>query len=93
MVIFFPDNDTVNYVGMLIWIDINGNKGPNVYGKDTFLLFFNSTSKKVLFRYSSTDRNYLLTNSSVGCNKDAAGYACGALIQLDGWELKEDYPW
>ena len=33
-----------------------------------------------------------------GCNKENkygrySGYYCGALIMLDGWQIKDDYPW
>ncbi len=27
------------------------------------------------------------------CNKDNLGMFCGALIQIDNWEIKDDYPW
>jgi hypothetical protein len=28
-----------------------------------------------------------------GCNKESRGMWCSALIQADGWEIKDDYPW
>ncbi len=34
-----------------------------------------------------------LKNNSYGCSKDKYGHFCGALIQRDNWEIKEDYPW
>ncbi len=41
-------------------------------------------------------RDELLTTSYGGCNKTIPTYGgamCGALIQRDGWEIKDDYPW
>ena len=33
-------------------------------------------------------------SASYGCNKQAASkYYCAKLIQYDGWEIKDDYPW
>ena len=30
---------------------------------------------------------------NVACNKTKSGSACSALIMMDGWEIKDDYPW
>ena len=40
-------------------------------------------------------REELLTSPRAGCNNTVyrAGVMCGALIQRDGWEIKDDYPW
>ena len=40
------------------------------------------------------DRNYL-KNNGYSCNKTSslAGVYCGALIMLDNWQIKDDYPW
>ena len=45
-------------------------------------------------------REHLLSTVNGGCNKNASsasGYLqgdfCSALIQVDGWEIKNDYPW
>ena len=45
-------------------------------------------------------REYLMSTVQGGCNKDAissTGYNqgdfCSALIQIDGWQIKDDYPW
>jgi len=78
-----------------IFVDINGDKKPNMFGKDTFAFFITPTNKKLKFWGEGTPRNSLL-NGSEGCNKTAgnvAGGVCGALIQVDGWEIKDDYPW
>ena len=42
-------------------------------------------------------RDQILThpNLCAGCNKEytGLGYACSKLIQLDGWQISDDYPW
>lgn len=42
------------------------------------------------------NREDLFNDDEGGCSKsagNAAGRYCGALIQYDGWEIKDDYPW
>lgn len=90
-----------------IYIDINGKQKPNTGGKDKFGLLlvknpdliknsvFGKFSKPGLYFYGhGYDRDYLKTNgypcAKTGTN--TGGY-CGALIMLDGWEIKNDYPW
>lgn len=43
-----------------------------------------------MYNYSNSNRDKLLENN---CNKNSSGDYCGALIQMDGWEIKDDYPW
>lgn len=87
------DNTTGRYV--IAYIDINGKQKPNIIGKDVFciVLFFpkvNSVKFFTLDKQKSRE-DYLST-----CNKNAGtidSRTCGALLQHDGWEMKEDYPW
>ncbi len=67
-------------------IDTNGEKKPNIVGRDTFFANFNS--KGFYMNGSGNSRETLLKY----CKGDGSD-ACGALIQLDGWEIKDDYPW
>lgn len=90
-----------------IWFDIDGPlKGEGMLGKDIFGLVYyldNTTYNKGLSFLGggegliSTYRDYLKNNTSIGCSKDAsgqlAGLLCGALIQMDGWKISDDYPW
>lgn len=86
-----------------IWvgIDTNGLKKPNQIGKDTFLFIF--TSKHGLqplggsgtssgWNYGTYSRKTIIEHNSNGCNLNANGYWCSALIMNDGWEIKKDYP-
>ena len=40
-------------------------------------------------------REGLKTHSRYGCSKNTTVYVnfCAKLIQDDGWEIKDDYPW
>jgi len=84
-------------------IDIDGKKGPTRYGRDVFMFTLtpgplfesgrHNIEKAGLYPYGAgLDRETILT-SGQGCNKNATGGGCTALIMLDGWQIKDDYPW
>lgn len=86
------------------FIDINGHKKPNTFGKDMFLFSLVKSKKAVLphawddGKYDNPiiDRNKLKNGPSVHgyqCNKTGRGSWCGALIIMDGWKISDDYPW
>ena len=79
------------------YIDLNGDQKPNISGKDIFTFKFLSETNKVNLAGVGQSRSTLLSSSSrTGCNKNAGDYSgdfCGAVIQYDGWEIKDDYPW
>ncbi|MFA7658844.1 MAG: DUF6613 domain-containing protein [Candidatus Gastranaerophilaceae bacterium] len=80
----------------MIYVDLNGNKKPNIVGKDIFLIYYYKTLTKPFFWGQGSDRDTILNNSYYGCNEAATsqgGLFCGALIQYDGWQIKSDYPW
>ena len=85
---------------MTIITDLNGFKKPNKYGRDIFM--FSIQPERGVMPYGvgnlageeqtdKYDRYYLLNGGLRGCNKD--GIFCAALIMMDGWEIKDDYPW
>ncbi len=78
------------YLHLLLTIDVNGVKSPNKIGRDIFNTMF-VDGKYQMYVYGPdslrTDRTALLEH----CR--SAGYSCGLLIQMDGWEIKDDYPW
>ncbi len=95
---------------IVLLVDINGFKKPNVLGKDIFKLYYIFSSATFppgvyvygldtsMNRLQDPTRDILLDSSSkFNCNNSiTSGYAgdnCAALIQLDGWEIKDDYPW
>ena len=94
------------YNATTIIADINGLKRPNKFGRDVFM--FNIDYKKGLIPYGSgsvynsedptltTEQNLsreeLMNGSNIrSCQQ--LGLFCAAVIMLDGWEIKSDYPW
>ena len=74
------------------------------YSRDSVVLNIGKNDKKVGFfdwRTQGTDtnrpkRDILRDDPTYGCNKNVRRefrWNCGALIQLDNWEIKDDYPW
>mgnify|MGYP002624852226 CR=1 FL=1 len=82
------------YKNLTIWVDINGFRGPNTYGKDFFIMYLNSATNKFdMHAYnpgSGVDHRRKFLDE---CNTDSGSQYCGKLIELDGWQIKDDYPW
>ena len=86
-----PDGSCVTeeYRNIIFHVDINGFNKPNTYGKDVFVLQFDVRSKVFAFyNYGVASRTYYLDLCET-----AEEPVCGYLIFLDGWEIKDDYPW
>ena len=81
------ENGIYHFTGILLYIDINGRKGPNVWGRDMFLANIDTQTGKFVWHGYSSSRSYLKDT----CGGDYANY-CGALIWKDGYEIKDDYP-
>ena len=88
-----------------IYIDLNGKKGPNKYGKDFFIIIIAKNphndyagyfTKSGLYMYGQGKDRTELTSGDHGCSKTATTYAgtyCSGLILHDGWKIEKDYPW
>lgn len=80
-----------------ILTDIDGaNKGQNVMGKDIFMFVIDKDGEFGPYNYFNRDRKGLLAAYDDSCNKNAgvtAGMACSTVIILDGFQIKDDYPW
>ena len=84
-----------------IYVDINGDANPNIMGKDVFKFIYwmkhndhTSYSGKFIPYGGDWSRNAIInTGEEYGCRKDKTGELCAALIMLDGWQIKSDYPW
>ncbi|MCD8024855.1 MAG: type II secretion system GspH family protein [Candidatus Gastranaerophilales bacterium] len=98
-------NATSKSTGFLV--DLNGFNKPNQLGKDLFY-FTLHINKGLLLAYKNDDESYddipmrtreeLMDKSqsptySYQCNKQGRGLWCGALIMVDNWEIRSDYPW
>ena len=86
-------------------IDANGKKGPNVLGKDLFAFVIQrdygltplgyQSGGRGSERFGEYNRAVVKSNTQYACNRNApdAGYWCTALLLMDGWQFKDDYPW
>ncbi len=71
---------------VLLYIDVNGKKKPNVFGRDTFVANIDSTTGQFKWLYSSLTHEQIIKECS------GNGLSCGALIQHDGWQITDKYP-
>ena len=93
-------NNNTNVKQFTIHIDINGDKKPNMAGKDIFecQYFIKSTNTAIQGKFLPSglgnSRETLLDNTkNTNCNKQQSGFHCMALIIKDGWRISDDYPW
>jgi hypothetical protein len=73
-----------------VYVDINGTKGPNTYGKDIFLIGIDVAKNKVIgwcSGYSS------ITTINKNCSQNGNRRCCADKIIIDGWQIKDNYPW
>ena len=104
----YLDDGTIiglDYLSMLYY-DVNGDKGPNEYGRDVFEFNINSMFDETTYiddfycLPTIQADHYLCDNiptreeAKNSCGKTAPNNRnlCTYLIQLDGWEIKDDYP-
>ncbi len=78
------------FQNIYITVDINGFSGPNTVGKDIFMFYVESlTGKFDFYGYPLKD----ITRQQVYSRCKSESNTCGRLILMDGWEIKDDYPW
>ena len=84
-----------------IFTDINGLRKPNIIGRDFFGFSVTNTKRRVVpygafgaadMPMSSFTRQ-AAKSGYYACSKQGRGQFCSALIMIDGWEIKDDYPW
>lgn len=85
-----------------VLVDLNGFKKPNRIGVDVFALTVTPDGVQT-FKWDDgeslsvkRDREALHNGPSregYQCNKNSRGMWCAAMIEKDGWEIKNDYPW
>lgn len=85
-----------------VLVDLNGFKKPNRIGVDVFALTVTPDGVQT-FKWDDSeslsvkrDREALHNGPSregYQCNKNSRGMWCAAMIEKDGWEIKNDYPW
>ena len=80
----------VTYTGIIFIVDVNGPKKPNREAKDIFVIKLDAPNNKIVMQnYSISERNQI----KAYCSSVDDSQVCGALIQMDGWEIADDYPW
>jgi type II secretory pathway pseudopilin PulG len=92
--------DGLLYKHARVKVDINGNKPPNLIGKDSFnfiyYIYSGTQSNRVNGKFTVEALGYdRETLKSTGCSDGAQyGYSwCTALLVKDNWQIKDDYPW
>jgi hypothetical protein len=84
-------SDMINYFGIktskngiVIHLDVNGDSGPNVIGKDIFVLGF--TDKGIV--PGGNDKTINDVNQS--CKSGGEGYLCMKKVKDNGWVIPDD---
>ena len=77
---------------ILFWADLNGLKGPNVLGHDIFVFKLKLQQNAKFMPYYYEQASYGATLASCQ-NGGLESRCCTGLIMLDGWEIKDHYPW
>ena len=95
-VIYYVDNNPFKK-----WLIANNNKiyAKPLDGKNTFLFVIKNNRLNTYFvledNYDTIkSRDYMIHSATgtYGCD-DRYRFYCSALIENDGWEIKDDYPW
>lgn len=68
-------------------MDINGNKAPNIVGKDIFVLGYNEKG----LRPAGAENNEAAIKND--CKKNGKGIFCLQYIIQNSWQIPNDYPW
>lgn len=71
-----------------IFVDINGPKKPNQFGKDCFA--FIRTNQGIMPNGYEMSSSQLDESCKIGAGFN---YFCAAKIIKDGWRIADDYPW
>ena len=79
----------------IVYVDINGKKEPNKFGRDLFAFtLINSTGLSIMPYNHQLSADMLINDPQKGCNR-ASEYAmnCASLIMDNGWKIEKNYPW
>ena len=82
--------NTIGKDTFVFWISKYNGLAPFGYGNFTSI---DGGGSSQVFG-TTYDRDIIKEDSSNNaCNKNKEGFWCTALIMMDGWEIKDDYPW
>lgn len=65
-----------------IEVDINGPKGPNIYGRDYFVMYVTASGQIVDKKFEGNGNSFSTSDTSGGSSNGAFGQ-----IMHDGWEM------
>lgn len=96
-----PDGSSISVHSVeglaVVVYDINGPAKPNRRGRDIFefdIYAMPNYKYPVMPRYFGRSRAELVaTNGRCASDKTGDGWGCAMLLMIDGWVVKEDYPW
>lgn len=102
--LFYLPNITDTVIWLTLIVDLNGKSNPNIVGKDIFVFSFVKDKLTTYDQYWQNGNllrrvDLLIPGTSGQCNPKAVGGIigpgsyCSRLIEMDGWEIKDDYPW
>jgi type II secretory pathway pseudopilin PulG len=85
----------------LFYVDTNGFKKPNTFGKDVFVFVLQPKYKLMPYGFGNSQESFgtnfnratILGTNYQACNERMAGLWCADLIMGDGWKISDDYPW
>lgn len=85
---------------VVLTVDLNGNKPPNIIGRDVFdvaELYWEGNKKLVIPSLNTIkkamDRESYLERCRNFSYVHGGASACFAIFVHDGWQFKDDYPW
>ena len=88
---FYDSHSDASTTQPIIYLDVNGAKGPNILGKDLFFLFIDFNGKLNMVSNRPTRDEVL--EMCKDPNVVNLWSNCAALIMYDGWKISDDYPW
>jgi len=72
---------------LFIYLDLNGEKSPNKYGIDKYVMLLGDNTL-AFWGEGESD----LTSGDYGCSTSGNGMYCGALLKKNDWKFDENYP-
>ncbi len=95
---------TVNTLYILGSINNNTStsyRNQRDFSRKDFIMRFDTANKGLVYfhggsGFNAKTREAAINHPQFGCNKNIPKYKrynCGQLIFLDGWQIKDDYPW
>lgn len=87
-----PENRNDVIWAIIFFVDLNGIKEPNIIGRDIFAFNLRTQDDAKFMPYSYSTSTY--SSSLSGCQSGGLeSRFCTAVIIMDGWQIKDHYPW